>query len=274
MSKDDQIPPCERITFDTICAELSGHTINRVAGVLGSSESRWMCTNKAKGHSWFEITCWPGYLVMTGDRGEWVFSRHNTNMIGFFRNQGSGSGLDYVHEKLQAADVRFDVCEFSRRKWREVLEDELIECPNNYEGDEEEERSETLRDLMDEVPDCLERAYELLHDELEWYDDIPDLTDYSGGFVWAVRAIAWFARTVDIDGENAAHQAIVDAACVRVADAESYREAGRLAATAVPDEKLIDSLEYANGYSKVLADRLGEKLDAWSQSPKQSEVHQ
>lgn len=259
LQEEKKLPPCERITLPHVCAELSGHKITRVAGVLGSSEGRWMCKNPDKGHSWFEITCWPGYIVMTGDRGQWVFSRPKTDMIGFFRGQGGGFDLDYVHEKLQAADVRHDVSEFSERKWREVLEDELIECPNNYEGEEEAERSEKLRDLIEDVPESLEKAYELLHDELDWYDDLPTLTEYSEHFVWAVRAIAWFARTVDIDGENAAHQAVVDVACTRVADAQSYFHAGCRAAQEVPVEKLVDYQRYAIGYSMTLEERIEER---------------
>lgn len=188
----------QRITYEKICEELSKHKINRVAGTSGSHEGRWMCRNPEIGHNWFEITCWTGYLVMTGDRGEYAFSRRDTNMIGFFKGNGHGDCLDYVREKLQAADVRGDVSGFSLRKWRETLEDELIDCPNNYEGEDEENRTRTLQDLIDNAPESLDEAYELLRDELEWHDDLPDLTDYSDSFVWAVRAIAWFARYVDV----------------------------------------------------------------------------
>lgn len=263
-------PACERISYEHICKELAGHTIKRVAGVLGSYEGRWLCKNNASGHSWFEITAWSGYVVMSGDRGEWVFSRRNTNMIGFFVDCGASVDLDYVHEKLQAADVRHDVSEFSERKWREVLEDELIECPNNYDGEEEKERSENIQQLLDyPTPETLDEAYELLRDDLDWVDDLPRLTEYTDHFVWAVRAIAWFSNNVPVETELASHQAVVDAACIRVANAETYYQAGCLAARSVPVEKLIDFQRYAIGYSMTLEERI-EQLD----SKRASEVAQ
>lgn len=186
-------------SYESVCSELQGHKITRVAGSAGSYEGRWMCKNAASGHSWFEVTTWPGYIVMTGDRGEFVFGRPKTNMVSFFSEHGCSQDLGYVHEKLQAADVRHDVSVFSERLWREVLEDELIECANYCDGEELEEREEKLRELIEEVPDSLDKAYELLREELDWHEDMPTLTVYSNPFVWAVRALAWFARNVQIE---------------------------------------------------------------------------
>lgn len=184
--------------YSTVCAELAGHVIRRRAGVVGSREGRWMCKNPAGYESWFEVTAWTSCIVMTGDRGEWVFARNNTDMISFFERSevADGQNLDYLHEKLQASDVRSGSKRFSVESYHDAIEYAFEQC-------DEDEQFAYLRhknELIKDEPETEDEALDLLR-EADWLfpDELPSVREYTYGFVWACRALTWFARNVQIE---------------------------------------------------------------------------
>ena len=164
----------------------------------------------------FDIHTWPGYLAVTGDMGEWMFSRV-PDMFEFFImderdfNHKHIINPGYWAEKCVAADTYGEgVTEFSMKVFKENVmseyesfRDQYMVSEDMYEDETDEHMAEayeedkqTLRDMCGELLDALEnevlncdengvRAYDAAM-EFEWKSDdgelefdMQDFWDYS-----------------------------------------------------------------------------------------------
>lgn len=175
---------------------LANHQIMRLAGVAGSSsEGRWLCDSRLCLSPRFEIAIWPGYLVMTGTEGTWVFEQLvGDSLIDVFRSshRADGQPLSILADRLKAS--LHDIREYSVDRWRNVLDAEIA----SREADPGALDLDELRALRAQSPETLEEADELLMTVFD-YGTCPDVLDYTYEFVWACRAITWFARHVQIE---------------------------------------------------------------------------
>ena len=135
----------------------------------------------------FHVHTWPGFLCVTGDMGEWVWSRI-PDMFTFVR--GSIGSESYFTEKLQAADVRGELKEFHLELWHE-LESVLQETYGEY-GDEK--TCEELSEVFADEPESLHDACTLLYED-SGIDDVFEyfgsLTDYNYQYLWTLQALEW-----------------------------------------------------------------------------------
>lgn len=166
----------------------------------------------------FDIVTYPGYLVMSGDMGSWVFSRLH-DMFEFFRCRPKNEDPAKLHinrsywaEKLQAIN-RGGVKEFSYIKfealvrqaledWRKERQDDLHDAapPFAVPEDLQELVDDLLRAGLDgevwahaALRDFEDHEKRLqLTDTFEW-----DMTEYTYHFVWGCYAIAWAIKQYD-----------------------------------------------------------------------------
>ena len=157
---------------------------------------------------WFEIVTWPGSLAITGDMGTYVFSR-TEDMFRFFRGHKEPN-LGYWAEKVQAgaSGGRSSVKEFSFRKLKEVLIDNLRETDlDSLPGGSRAKIFRALReDLFDTLGDydsSHEEAHRLVHEfEYEGEQVFPDsfeldFTEFTIHFQWCCWAILWGIERYD-----------------------------------------------------------------------------
>lgn len=136
----------------------------------------WYCAKPEDCFHWFRVTTWPGYLAVTGDLGDVVFSRCQ-DMIPWARS--SIRDPNYMASKVVAGNVR----EFSLedlREWLEEERDELYkdggdsiaaEIQNLLEDDELSIADVYATGIFDEVPRCevLTREFLRIIEALRWF---------------------------------------------------------------------------------------------------------
>jgi len=181
----------------------------------------------------FDLVTYPGYLVMSGDMGTYVFSRL-PDMFEFFRtdreyNERKGRKLGinqgYWAEKLVAVDVngrgdgsckKYDPDAMVR-----LIKEQRLEWIRERNVDKEQRRElwDSLEELLDFGLEGDEtRDYQVVND-WSWvpsghdyrhagYCRFQDLWDhnfkeYTFHFIWACYAIAWGVKTYDASKEVA-----------------------------------------------------------------------
>lgn len=144
---------------------------------------------------YFEIVTYPGYLVISGDMGTYVF-RRLTDMFEFFRHDEVN--LDYWSEKIDAEDKHSKVREFSPEKAEEIIRDHINEYFKDGEDEVEKKRVlEEFEDLNFEDENDLYRglndiASDVFQDHWEW-----SFKEYNFHFVWCCQAIVWAIKQWD-----------------------------------------------------------------------------
>lgn len=172
---------------------------------------------------WSDLITWPGCLVISGDMGEYHFSRLN-DMFEFFGPHGARGGFEdkrwginphYWSEKLRgprpgrdgAMSYSHDAFRAQLYSWAEVYSDGQCEMYPSL-------LCEALdREVLDDWTDCeyeaRTRLYELeqelgerdlFADSWEW-----DFRDFDFAFLWSCWAIVWgieqyqAARCLELD---------------------------------------------------------------------------
>lgn len=139
----------------------------------------------------FDLVTWPGFLAMTGDMGEFLFSRV-PDMIEFFSGRTGDPNFYYWTQKLLAPRPEH-VREFRPEKFRQAVLDIL--------GD----RWENDRKLREDVECCVlafedDGEHEAIRNAIEFRHkgDNPfahiyehNLKELEFGYQWALYAIAW-----------------------------------------------------------------------------------
>lgn len=144
----------------------------------------------------FRLTTWPGYLAVSGDMGEYIFSRL-PDMFGFFRSDELEINYSYWTEKLKS------VSKFGGSKSRHGYEDFdgeatvealLSTCADNDEKpDYNKDSLENLKHASNEY-----EALEIMSNQM----DIEEAYDYlrykpTYHIIWILYAIVWGIQQYD-----------------------------------------------------------------------------
>lgn len=171
----------------------------------------------------FDIVTYPGYLVMSGDMGSWVFTRL-PDMLKFFREAGHERkgetlhiNLSYWAEKLEAVDKSDGLMEFDPDLFEQRVREHVAEWLAEQQPDEDDADGsgtpmpsvELPEDLAEAIDDLIARGSEdgdAAHEALRNFDDERirfvdtwewNFDAYTYRFVWACYAIAWAIREYD-----------------------------------------------------------------------------
>ena len=153
----------------------------------------------------FELVTYPGYLVYSGDMGEFVFSRSH-DMFPFFvdhKDKSPSPSPDYWAGKLMAADKEGGYKQFSSAEFikqfmegvdetlEHLLEKHMMSVPDSHDA-----RVEWL--WYAQQVDRIEEAYELMNGEHGKILDIQicepsdmDLYEFTPRYLWCCDAIVW-----------------------------------------------------------------------------------
>lgn len=159
------------------------------------------CQQPGTYNLYFNITTWPGYLAITGDMGDYVFSRVD-DMFTFFRRDELKINSGYWAEKVKAESVygggiaKFSVEEFESsvlshaRCWLDL-----------------EEGDEIPKDMMSEIDcligcedeyDCVDSIRRFSSTEIDfddfWETSCDKLTYH---YLWCCYAIVWTIQQYD-----------------------------------------------------------------------------
>ena len=158
----------------------------------------WRCSKNGSSHFSFTITVIPGSLILTGDLGNLIVTRHATQMIPWCR--GSVDSTSYFAEKT---GDEFTTLEFSIDTYRAWLKEQVAEhttkhyCEDDSTVDDTELDSvgqyyqDTIDDGVDEFTEI--DAYENLH---KGHQDDGEVAgswqDWNRQFLVKRDAIRWF----------------------------------------------------------------------------------
>lgn len=144
----------------------------------------------------FNLTTFPGRLVFTGDRGDYLFERTN-DMFQFFRNSSGEINEDYWAEKCVASD-RDGIKVFSGERFKEVILQQLedMEADANTRAAVEEYLLDSTDEMTNESAHREVSNFALVDedgDDHEVFSDSYeyDFTEYTRQFIWCLRAIVW-----------------------------------------------------------------------------------
>lgn len=160
----------------------------------------------------YNITTRPGYLMITGDMGSFVFTRLN-DMFKFFRStDGYDINVGYWEEKLEAVDSRNGAKSFSIDAVKECLLDQLSDYLEGLDFDHSpsdcantEEAKEAIQSLIGLAESDAHEFYSELRDwepndnggiEMDcWWEW--DFKDYTPHYIWCCYAIVHAIKLYD-----------------------------------------------------------------------------
>lgn len=151
----------------------------------------------------FRLVTWPGGLSISGDCGNYTFSRLR-DMFDFFRDTDMENRINpsYWHEKMQAQDKSSPARGFSLDKFKVAVREDMNEWQVRL-GDADKIRREVDRQLEVEPPSCSAEAYAWINDfeasdgnNFEHFES--NVEDYSYSFIWCLRAIVWGIKQYDL----------------------------------------------------------------------------
>lgn len=150
----------------------------------------------------YNITTRPGYLMISGDMGTYVFSRI-PDMFKFFRNDGYEINAGYWAEKL-VADSEFAKSEVFSPKRVEQYLNQIMEdyIEDNWDEDVGEER-ELIESLITQANMCEDDFFYSIEknanstklDLSDYYEY--DFKDYSYYYIWCCYAIVHAIKLYD-----------------------------------------------------------------------------
>jgi hypothetical protein len=160
----------------------------------------------------YNITTRPGYLVVTGDMGSFVFTRLN-DMFEFFRSDdGYDINPGYWGEKLEAVDSRGGAEEFSVGTVTQILMEHLndhLEGLDSGHSPAEEAETEEAKEAIQNLIGLAESDQHDFYSKLrEWnpkYDGGVDMEcwwewdfkDYTYHYIWCCYAIVHAIKLYD-----------------------------------------------------------------------------
>ena len=170
----------------------------------------------------FTVVTWPGYLAITGDMGDYVFSRV-PDMFTFFRSTDEALRINpsYWHEKM-VAEGRERAKEFSKDHILEYVR-ERLDAWIEEEGPTQEEIATVKSNIdllivspLNSGEYGMEGSCRLLYEfpcsrsegfQLDEPTDWPSFQEYTYHFLWCLYAIVWGIQQYDRNTEagNANH---------------------------------------------------------------------
>lgn len=155
---------------------------------------------------WFELVTWPGRLSISGDMGDYVFSRL-TDMFEFFRTDRSQAGelrinRGYWAEKVTAVSKFGNgIEEFSPERFRAAVVDHFRRHTRDrgiVPGLKQAIRDEVLDRIPDGEHDANIAVRDFYHGGFRFTDFWEHhLTDYTLHYVWCCYAIQWGIQQYD-----------------------------------------------------------------------------
>ena len=167
-----------------------------------------VCSNEGSSVYRFDIVTYPGYLVVSGDMGEWVFSRV-IDMFKFFRSPDGDINPGYWAEKCCAGNTT----EFSDEKFIDAVTGYV----SDYYEDDYEAFTKVMAAVQEDIFDLVEKGEENPYyclNEFEYsfggrMSDSPvfrfnqadmsefSFSDYTLHFLWALHGIVWAINEYD-----------------------------------------------------------------------------
>lgn len=143
----------------------------------------------------FCVTTWPGHIAITGDMGDYVFSRI-PDMFAYVRKKSHETLLDQLEAKCDA------VCKQSGL--RKYAHEKLIEYVKKEREEDEDKDAEEWDELLVTLSDSNEFWNKTALLDFDINDrnpfdlhDWPDFTELSYHFEWCCYAIAWAVEKYD-----------------------------------------------------------------------------
>ena len=141
----------------------------------------WRCSKNGSCHFSFTITVIPGSLILTGDLGNLIVTRHGTQMIPWCR--GSVDSTSYFAEKT---GDEFTTLEFSFDTYRAWLKERVAEHTTKHYCEDDSTVDDTELDLVGQhYQEILDNGVDLFT-ELEAYESLhaDHEDDHEGGVFW------------------------------------------------------------------------------------------
>lgn len=187
-----------KITKELFHEEVKNH---KLAIVKDDGLYRHLDCSKGSFDQHFQIITWPGYLAITGDMGDFVFTRTD-DMFAFFRNYKRDINPGYWAEKCVAESTRENgIKEFSVEQFRENV---LSHARLVLDLDED---SELPEDIEEEIAPLLEAEdeWECVTAMRDFSSDKIDFTDFweapctrgTWHYLWCLYAIVWAIAEYD-----------------------------------------------------------------------------
>jgi hypothetical protein len=172
---------------------LKNHTIQQLHND-GDPGRVWKCTNNGSSVYAFTVLAPPGWLIVTGDMGECMWSRH-TDMLHFIRS--SIESFSYFSEKASKDCKILETHGELAGEWLAKVQDEWEANHNRTMTDEEIDHLQDIRDAYGnygEVSDLQRAIYE---SPLYNGDGIPSCQYYTYHYLWKIEALKWFVDRLD-----------------------------------------------------------------------------
>ncbi len=166
-------------------------------------------------HFW--LVTWPGHLAISGDMGDYTFSRLR-DMFEFFRHAGPAYDRTdrinegYWAEKLGAVDKHGGVEQLSEKKFKQAV----LECFERWTFEDAEQKARSLAYLNDDWDGLLGCPPQNLSDAMHavgnyqcpvtgqrfghYWDH--NVSEYSFHLVWCMHAIQWGIKRYDLVKEG------------------------------------------------------------------------
>lgn len=159
----------------------------------------------------YHLTTWPGYLAVSGDMGEWVFTRLQ-DMFDFFRagpyEQMGKISFRYWAEKCRAADKNTLIWAYDEDLYVQAIRSDMASYLSGFSLSEAKTIvSEAIYDDLFVPPETQDGA---LEKAMYWdcpvnggfpFQDFWDhrLQSLTPGFKWICYAIQWGIRQYDLE---------------------------------------------------------------------------
>ena len=174
---------------------LKHHTIQQLHKE-GDAGRIWRCTNNGSSVYGFTVLAPPGWLIMTGDMGECMWSRHR-DMLPFIR--GSIGSLSYFSEKVPREVKIMDEYTELATEWLEEAQSEYEERHAEPMTDEELEQLADIQSSYETYGDPSDLRRAIYESPLYNGDtsSVPSLQYYTYQYLWKIEALKWFIDRID-----------------------------------------------------------------------------
>ncbi len=173
---------------------LKSHTVQQLHRD-GDPGRIWRCTNGGSSVYGFTVHAPPGWLMISGDMGECMWSR-TRDMIDFAR-QSIGS-LNYFSEKASRDSKITEVYQELAQEWLDQAESDWKEMTGEPMDEEELEKLSEIRsayELYNNPEDLKTAIYESgMYDSCSY---IPTCEYYTYHYLWKIEALKWFIAKID-----------------------------------------------------------------------------
>jgi hypothetical protein len=183
---------------ESIERNLANHTIQQWHRD-GEPGRVWKCSNNGSSVYSFTVCAPPGWLIMYGDMGECMWSRHR-DMLAFVR--GSIGSLHYFSEKASRDSVIEEERQELAEEWLDEAEQEWIERHGDPMNEEELEHLADIRNAYENYGDAAHLREAIYESPLYNGDtsSIPSCRYYTYHYLWKIEALKWFIAKLDAGG--------------------------------------------------------------------------